>query len=320
MQAAKTVIRTADVLRPERLGHWTVALGQVCSGLQTDGFGSDSLDGQIELARLGPIKLCDIAASRHRIVQPHPGPDQGAAIKAVYQLHGRSIYRQGGVELTVDPGDCVIYDVSQPHIVLNPDRNRHLVVAMPKDVALANDIRFDRTPLLAPRSKSGLVRLASRIIDATINERREISPGDENVITDMVLRMVRQSQHGEIRPAPGSAARPGMNNEIRRVVQQHLRNPEFSLDRLAQILRCSKRLLHLSFADQDMTISEYLWASRLDKCRQELSVRSSRSPSITDIALSWGFNSTSHFSRSFKARFGVSPSTFAKTSDVALDY
>jgi AraC-like DNA-binding protein len=37
---------------------------------------------------------------------------------------------------------------------------------------------------------------------------------------------------------------------------------------------------------------------------------------ITEIALKWGFSDAAHFSRSFKASFGISPNAFrrAKTS------
>ena len=42
---------------------------------------------------------------------------------------------------------------------------------------------------------------------------------------------------------------------------------------------------------------------------------------ITEIAMKWGFSDAAHFSRSFKAAFGISPHAFrrARTSPLGAD-
>jgi AraC-like DNA-binding protein len=37
-------------------------------------------------------------------------------------------------------------------------------------------------------------------------------------------------------------------------------------------------------------------------------MKGTRAISLTELAFAWGFSSSSHFSRSFKRRFGLSPS------------
>ena len=50
---------------------------------------------------------------------------------------------------------------------------------------------------------------------------------------------------------------------------------------------------------------------RLDRCRSDLEA-ARRTESITSIALRWGFNDPSHFSRLFRRRYGVAPRALAR--------
>jgi AraC-like DNA-binding protein len=73
---------------------------------------------------------------------------------------------------------------------------------------------------------------------------------------------------------------------------------------------CTKRYLHMLFSDKGMTVSDYIWRARLLHCRQELETQPGKT--ITDVAFSWGFSSSSHFSRVFRKHFGFVPSAIHK--------
>ena len=310
MGQGSIILRTADVSNADRIGFWTRALGQVCTGLQTDGYGAETLDGQIKLASIGRLKLCDIAASRHRTTLPPTATEniRKSMIKIVCQLNGTSVYQQGNAELTVGPGDWIVYDVSHPHAVINTDSSRHLVVAIPKDLALLNNICFAETPLFRPAGSGGIGALAMNFVRSTINETCGIESDYEEEVTDTILRLLRLSLHHDRPIEPPQSSRSALNLEIKHFIQRNLRDPDFSIGRLAEALGCSKRLLHQSFANEGMTITEYLWRCRLDKCRHALENARKEKRTITDIAFSWGFSSSSHFSRSFRNRFGYAPS------------
>ncbi|MCD2456656.1 helix-turn-helix transcriptional regulator, partial [Staphylococcus aureus] len=80
------------------------------------------------------------------------------------------------------------------------------------------------------------------------------------------------------------------------------------IDRIAKALNCSKRSLHAVFELEETTLADYIQAQRLQACRRDLLSEEFSGSSITEIALSWGYNSPSHFSRVFKQHFGASPS------------
>ena len=53
---------------------------------------------------------------------------------------------------------------------------------------------------------------------------------------------------------------------------------------------------------------------RVERCADDLRDPGQAHRPITDICFSWGFNSTSHFSRLFKERFGVTPRGYRAAS------
>ena len=49
---------------------------------------------------------------------------------------------------------------------------------------------------------------------------------------------------------------------------------------------------------------------RLEACLRDLRHPAHAQRSVTDIALSWGFSNSAHFSRAFRAHVGCSPSEY----------
>jgi AraC-like DNA-binding protein len=70
----------------------------------------------------------------------------------------------------------------------------------------------------------------------------------------------------------------------------------------------STRTLHLRFEKLKQTFGRWLLDSRLDASSSALRNPRQRTHSISEIAYSCGFNDLSHFNKSFRTRFGTSPS------------
>ena len=91
-------------------------------------------------------------------------------------------------------------------------------------------------------------------------------------------------------------------------IEQHLSDPELSLEAIARHHNISVRLLHHLFRQEGESPAEWIWSRRLQKCHDLIRSPQEMHRSITDIAYSLGFSSSSHFSNAFKARFGMRPS------------
>ena len=161
------------------------------------------------------------------------------------------------------------------------------------------------------RRLNGRWRL-SRVLHAMVNEsfgemrRLPIFSGRKlgAAITTMAWDALRE----QIETPPVIGYRDDLSIRVKAYIEAKLADPELSVERIAHACNISVRGLHRLFAeDPTGSVSSYLWQRRLIRCAEVLRDPSQAHRSITDVCFSYGFSSSSHFSRLFKDRFGVPP-------------
>jgi AraC family transcriptional activator of tynA and feaB len=299
-------LETAKVSWRDRVALWSDALTTVCGPLQTDTLGA-TLDATMTFGPIGRLQIGHIAASRHRIgltpalarAERHP------VAKVIIQTEGMSVYEQHGECVTLTPGDGLIYDVSQPHVITSTETTEHFVVTVPHDLLVGRGIRLDRLSAQRFSARTGVGRLAADLVHSTFGELATISPECEDDLAASLLSLMFLPL-----PTETSHASDALRHRIEGYIRDQIRDPELTIDKIAGALRCSKRYLHMAFAASDRSIADHIWTTRLDGCRGDLERHADRT--ISEIAFAWGFSSSAHFSRSFRKRFGVTPSEFRR--------
>jgi AraC-like DNA-binding protein len=104
-----------------------------------------------------------------------------------------------------------------------------------------------------------------------------------------------------------AAARGLLRARALRYIDDHLAEPDLAPPGIARALGMSLRYLHLLFEGTGTTVRATILCRRLDRCRDALADPGQRQRNVSEIAFAWGFNGAAHFSRTFKARFGVPP-------------
>ncbi|MER5201287.1 helix-turn-helix transcriptional regulator [Streptomyces sp. NPDC002755] len=77
---------------------------------------------------------------------------------------------------------------------------------------------------------------------------------------------------------------------------------------MARVHHTSPRHLHKLFESEDVTVRRWIQRRRLEGCRRELARCDAAARSVTAVAHRWGFTSAAHFSRAFRAAYGMAPS------------
>ena len=171
---------------------------------------------------------------------------------------------------------------------------------------MSNRITDNLAPQWTPWSDD-VGRLAQALVRVALDER----PGrtaHEAELAGTILSLLDLSLPGRTVPSTAPSPAETLRQRVKAYIRLHLRDPDLTIDRIAGALSCSKRYLHMCFADQGLSITEFIWTERLEQCRRELEQETPSGRTITEVAFSWGFNSSSHFSRLFKKRFGAPPS------------
>ena len=304
-------LSTATTSAPLRSEYWAEALGTLCGRLRADAFGTGTIDGQIDYATIWRLRLCQIEASQHRIAHPASWPALGEhPVKVLFQTYGTSIFEQDGRRLVIAPGDCLVYDVARPHVITSPALTKHHVVIIPRQLLEQRGVPLDRFQAQQISAREGAGRLAHDFVISAFNEAPALAASCELQVADTLLDLVLLPFFSE--SCSRRSGRAALSSRIKALIRQNLNDPDLSVEQLSSALDCTKRYLHMSFADESTTITSYIWQKRLEKCLEELELRPRSGKTLTDIAFSWGFSSSSHFTHLFKKRYGMPPSAIQR--------
>src|SRR6202171_6529323 len=303
-------LSTSGLAPKQQIQCWTDALTDLCGHFGVDPLEASSFEGRVNYTTVSKLKLCQIEASQHRIahtisrarLSEHP------FVKILFQTHGISHFEQNGRSIVLMPGDCLAYDVSCPHTITSPSLTRHEVVIVPTELLHERGFHSTKLPACKLSARSGTGRIAHDFMHAAFGEAPKLSPhtaiGVADTLIDLLLLPLREAGTAYDR---GPVA---LYERAQAFIHEHLRDPGLSIDQISAALGCTKRYLHMLFSDRGMTVSDYIWRARLQNCRQELETQGGKT--ITDVAFSWGFSSSSHFSRFFRKYFGIVPSSIHK--------
>jgi AraC-like DNA-binding protein len=89
--------------------------------------------------------------------------------------------------------------------------------------------------------------------------------------------------------------------------RQRLHDPELTPQAVADALGISVRTLHLRFSATGRSFGRFVLEERLKACSLALRDNRQQGAAISEIAYRWGFNDLSHFNRSFRSRFAMTP-------------
>jgi len=310
-------LSTAGLAPKRQIQCWTDALTDLCGHFDIDPMEASSFEGRINYTTVSRLKLCQIEASQHRLahtvsrakLSEHP------YVKILFQTHGISYFEQNGRHIEIMPGDCLAYDVSCPHTIISPALTRHEVVIVPKELLRERGFRLAKMSACKLSARTGTGRIAHDFVHAAFDEATKLSPhnaaGVADSLIDLLLLPLREADTAFDRGGPEA-----MYIRAQAFIREHLRDPDLSIDRISAELGCTKRYLHMLFSDRGMTVSDYIWQARLQNCRHELETQAGKT--ITDVAFSWGFSSSSHFSRVFRKYFGFVPSAIHKAQHAGL--
>lgn len=237
-------------------------------------------------------------------------PSAGAGNFYVHlQLEGESVHRQHGREARLQPGDFTLCDGSQSYEIEFVHAGRQLLLAIPQSLLRRHlSCPEDVVAVLMP-GHSGLSALLSSFLRDLWRQCRQMleALADSRVMHAM-LELLASAYAGVSRGSSdrGSVA-DAQRARILDYMEAHLREPDLTPMKVARACGITPRYLHHLFSSQTETVARYILRRRLEECSLAMSDPVQRSRTVTAIAFERGFNSTTHFGRVFRARYGMTP-------------
>ena len=279
--------------------------------LEIQTFPHTPFKAEFRIARHDDAFLCWLRADGHR-VERFGGRHSEGGLYISFQIKRtvRFSYERG--TLVLPPGQWVLNDAGMPGTVFAPEGSETLVLLLPRQKMLSKCYNIDKLIMQPFFGSAGVGKLASQFSNSVFSELPQLDAGSVPDMIDTLCHLIRLTMMELSAEAPAVSSCEVLNERIRSYIQIHLRDPELSLERIASAFNCTKRYLHKAFEAEGTSIWKYIWQLRLERCREELLNPDCHRKSMTDIAFSWGFSSSAHFSAAFRQRFGAAPRSYRK--------
>jgi len=272
-------------------------------------------------ARLGlginaSIDACDLAGTVFGVTtaeaQLFERSEQRVARDAMEHFLVQVFLQGGGTTWDgshIRAGDMLIIDLAQPHRMVTTDFS-NLTLVLPRELnARLSDTLVKLHACKLPK-ENPLVRMLADHLCSLWNTVGGLSVQDSGAALKGTIGLMdlwlphSASSRGEAAPEVSVA----LGRAIARYIDNHI-DEVLSPERLVTVFRISRSQLYRIFKPHD-GVSRYVWGRRLLKSRRMLANPMFDTISVSAVAFQCGFATEPHFSRSFKERFGVSPSQF----------
>ncbi|TCO19726.1 AraC-like DNA-binding protein [Kribbella steppae] len=235
--------------------------------------------------------------------------DSKPSIVVELQLGGRRSVVQGNRRTLLSRGDLILLDCSQPYLSTSLDRNNQLSVRIPRPGLALTDEALTRVAGLCLGSPNPVANLAATYLRQLVGDHRLATEADLDVFeapTIELIRAVVASQLGDGAPD----LEPMENTLALRIMEfarQHLTDPDLTATKIARAHNISVRHLYTTLSRSGVVLGEWIRVRRLEGCRRELARSAATGRTISAVAHGWGFGDPTHFSRTFREAFGMSP-------------
>lgn len=327
-----TLVQTDD-RQPaaDRFAQWmhrAVALEPVPVALRIDK--ADEFAAQISTCDVGVVTAVTLAtrtcvpylADRSPALIRRADPE---AYRLVVNLDGFSRGRQGDHDVTLRPGDLVLYDTSSPSQIwrgIRPPQqveyagqtdDTWLTVTFPH--ALLPVPFSDIRPVLGGRlpSRTGIGAMVSALVARIVRDGDRYPAATalhmSNAVVDLLAALLTE-ELGEAHAPSRESVQRALLLQLQTFAERRLGNPELSAEGLAAAHHLSLRSLHRVFARQGLTVAGWIRQRRMEHVQRDLADPALAAEPIHAIATRWGFTDQAHFSRLFRAVHGMSATDY----------
>jgi AraC-like DNA-binding protein len=307
----QTIFDSSTLPANKRYRAWQDAICEIYFQVDCTPDERGDYDGLVREARFGPLILTDTLSSPQRVLRQNrhiSRLDKDCYIFGLPQF-GRGGLSQRDASFTMHSGAAGLFYASEPYNLRGTAPVRAFWMEIPQHL-LASRFSAGRAPVNTLLNvERGLGRVVAELCttlaeSAVLDDDARAKLGDE--FLDILATAVDVGLDRE--PTSERTVRKARLRSVKAYIDAHLREPDLSLESIARNNGISLRYLHELFTAMDSSVSDWIWLRRLQQCYSLLTHPEHGARSITEIAFSMGFNSSSHFSNRFREEFGLRPS------------
>jgi AraC-like DNA-binding protein len=267
---------------------------------------------RLRSADLGLVQFNELWASDPfvaRRTSKHIAGTDAEYLKVSVQLSGFSMVSQGGENITLRPGDFILYDTARPYQISGAASSRMQTLMFARDSLRLSPAQLQWLTTRRISGRDGLGSLVAQYVANLARQLDTVGSGSWH-LADATLDLLaaafaEQLTHtGKTGLSNGEA---GLLVRVRTHIEHRLDDPDLDVASIAAAHHVSVRGLQKLFADHEQTVTGWIRSRRIEHCRRDLANPALADRTVSSIATRWGLFDPAHFSRLFKATYGLSP-------------
>jgi AraC-like DNA-binding protein len=227
-------------------------------------------------------------------------------------LRGQMVVEQDGRRSRLGPGDLSLVDLSRPAYWATSSEHA-LAMNFPRALLPLRQQEVARLTGLRVPGERGSGALVSSFARQVVGQLDDLGAADGSRLgTAMVdmLTVALASRLDRERQVPPDSVQRAMLLRVHAFIEERLGDPGLSPGTVASAHHISERYLYKLFATEGLGVADWIRRRRLERCRRDLLDPALRTRPVAAIAARWGITNAAHFSRLFRAAYGLPPGEY----------
>jgi AraC-like DNA-binding protein len=305
-------LSTSSLSPSERAEFWRDAVSRTFIPLDVELHEAEPSAATITSRRFGPLQVSAVTAGPQKVVRDRRmiARDGEHYLTLTIQHRGTARLVQDRREVLLEPGQFALSDSARPFTKELPEKFGLTAFHLPRTALNVSDRDLrELTATVFPADGGGCAGVVAAYLGALARATAGFGAETAHQLgltaCDLLATLARERQG---RPAPETPeAGRALLVRVKDHALRHLGDPGLSPQAIATAHHISVRYLHKLFESEDTTLARWIQSRRLAMCRRDMARPSPRGPQVASIARRWGFVSPAHFSRAFRAAYGMSP-------------
>lgn len=272
------------------------------------------VSGRVTTRHIGPLRVSWLEAElgdgrwggwrREAEIASNPEP----YLTVVMPLASTIVLSAAEANIEVGENELALWDSTRPFaFAIDARRYAQISVLVPQRVlragaeacAALHCTRVDETNILSELCVRHMVTLAEFLDSPLRPYEMSLTHVTTSLVDAVIASLYRAPRDRDV-----------LLDEIKTHIECYIDDESLSPGTIADAFEISTRYLHKLFRAEGATVTEWIINRRLERSADDLLISEA---SVTDIAFKWGFKALGHYSRTFKARFGQSPTEYRRT-------
>lgn len=308
---------TSEVAEKDRFSYWSDLVCDVFVGLDCRSPMRRRFNAEMRYDALDWLQVVEAESDEIEGVRSERqiAKDREDDLLVSVQLRGTTDLLQDGRKALLRPGEFAIYDSQRPYVLRMSGGTQLICLQFPRQELAARLGAVSPYVASEMHGKSGVAGLFFELARSLPQRLPEIETNAARCVAGHVLDLLAFAVSNRRNCTPDlSSHRAAMLARLKRTIRDHAWRPDFGPSEAAARAGISTRHANRLLALEDTSLERSILFERLARCASVLSDRDRDNLMIGEIAYSSGFNDLSHFSRSFRLRYGLSPREFRANS------